>query len=620
MKRLAILASALLLPLQAGAAGISIQPYLDIRGQSAPSYAPDGTLSFLTTVTGTAQAWSVGPVSSYPVQLTYGTERAQFALWSPRISDGMLFGKDRGGNENTQFFLARADGANVRALTPNQDEVRHNFGAFSPDGRTIAYASNLRDRTYFDIYLMDVASGKERRVYQNNGDNSAIAFSHDGRKLLVQQSTSNFNNNIFVLDLQRGTQRLITKHSGNAVFECASFSADDRSALCISDKGREFRGRATIDVATSRVHFLDADKHDVDELAVSRDGRTEAFVTNVDGNGALRIADATTGNVTKYFTSSIASVPSGLAFDASGRHLAYTFSGAVAPPRVVEMDIASGAERARTRPSLAGLAPASFVEPNLVSWKSFDGRRISGWFYKARGATRFPVVIDIHGGPEAQTRPTFNAIDQYFVARGYAVLAPNVRGSTGFGREFLHLADVRKREDSVKDIHAAVVWLTTKSSADPGRIALYGGSYGGYMVLAGLTLFPNDFAAGVDIVGIGNWVTFLQNTSSYRRANREATYGSLETDRDFLASISPLAHVDRMKAPLMIFMGKNDPRVPAAEGQQMADALKARDVPVDLTIFPDEGHGIGRYANRITAYGKIADFLDKYIGSGSRTP
>jgi dipeptidyl aminopeptidase/acylaminoacyl peptidase len=249
-----------------------------------------------------------------------------------------------------------------------------------------------------------------------------------------------------------------------------------------------------------------------------------------------------------------------------------------------------------------------------VSFKSFDGRSIPAWYYRPPGLSgKIPVIVDVHGGPEAQARPVFNPTVQFFVASGYAVLVPNVRGSLGYGNTYLHLADVRKRLDSVKDLHAAHDWLIGSGGADPKRIALYGASYGGYMVLAGLTQFPDDWAAGVDIVGISNFVTFLEHTSSYRRANREGVYGLLAQDRDFLESISPLNHVDQIKAPLLIFMGENDPRVPASEGRQMAAALQAKGIPVELTIFPDEGHGIVRDANRITAYTQIAAFLDKYL-------
>ena len=594
---------------------VAIQPYLDIRGQASPAYAPNGAIAFFTSITGLSQVWKIDRNNAYPVQLTYGTQRAQFATFLP---DGrLLYGSDHNSDENTQFYVANGDGSHVVRLLPKDgDDVRHEFGSVSPDGKLISFTSNAADRGVFNPYVLNLQTGAITALAPGPVEAYGGPFSHDSKKVFVVERKSNFDSNVSVVDLQTHATTPFTKHNGNALFECAGFLPDNRTAVCATDKGREFLTRALVDTKTGAIHFLEPDRNEVGDLTLSDDGRIAAYVRNIDGNGQLVVSDAASGKTKLVPTlPEHAGVPSDLSFDHATKHLAYTFSGGNHPAEILETDLLSGKTTERTRASLAGLSRSSFVEPKLITWKSFDGRTISGWLYKpANAGNNYPVVLDIHGGPEGQTRPTFASIDQYFAAHGYAVLAPNVRGSTGYGRTYLHLADVRKREDSVKDIHAAYQYLTAHG-ADPKRVAVYGGSYGGYMVLASLTLYPQDFAAGVDIVGIANWVTFLQNTSAYRRANREATYGSLEKDKDFLASISPIAHVDHMKAPLLIFMGKNDPRVPANEGQQMADALKARGIPVDLTIFPDEGHGIARYENRVKAYTQIASFLDKYLGA-----
>jgi len=615
MKRILTIAFLAAFTATAAAAPVPIQPYLDIRGQSVPAYAPNEAIAFFTSVTGVPQVWKTERTNAYPVQLTYGTQRAQFATFLP---DGrLLYGSDRNSDENTQFYIANGDGSNTKRLLPGDgDDVRHEFSSISPDGHFVAFTSNAADRGVFNPYVLNLQTGALTALSPGPVEAYAGAFSHDGKKVLVIARRSNFDSNLSVVDLKTRASIPFTKHTGNALFECAGFLPDNRTAVCTTDKGREFVTRALVDTKTGAIHFLEPDRYDADDLTLSGDGKLAAYVRNVDGNGRLVVSNAATGKTLLVpQPPERAGVPSDLAFDAPAKHLAYTFSGGQHPGEILETDMASGKTIGRTRASLAGLSRSSFIEPKLITWKSFDGRTISGWLYKpASTGGSYPVVLDIHGGPEGQTRPTFAPIDQYFAAHGYAVLAPNVRGSTGYGRTYLHLADVRKREDSVRDIHAAYQYLTAHG-ADPKRVAVYGGSYGGYMVLASLTLYPEDFAAGVDVVGIANWVTFLQNTSAYRRANREATYGSLEKDKDFLASISPIAHVDRVKAPLLIFMGKNDPRVPANEGQQMADALKARNVPVDLTIFPDEGHGIGRYENRVKAYTQIAAFLDKYLAA-----
>src|SRR5581483_4056855 len=256
----------------------------------------------------------------------------------------------------------------------------------------------------------------------------------------------------------------------------------------------------------------------------------------------------------------------------------------------------------------------SFVAPSLVHYPSFDERKIPAFLYLPRvQQSNLPVIIDVHGGPEGQTRPSFYPVTQYLINRGYGVLAPNVRGSTGYGYEYQSLDDVRKRMDSVADLKYAALWLAEKGIADPQRIAVMGGSYGGFMVLAAITTYPDLWAAAVDIVGIANFVTFLKNTGPWRRKLREAEYGSLEQDREFLEEISPIHHVDRITSPLMVIHGANDPRVPVGEAEQIVAGLRERGRPVAYLRFEDEGHGLVKLPNRIRAYTEVAAFLDRYL-------
>jgi dipeptidyl aminopeptidase/acylaminoacyl peptidase len=260
------------------------------------------------------------------------------------------------------------------------------------------------------------------------------------------------------------------------------------------------------------------------------------------------------------------------------------------------------------------------VSPELVRYPTFDKegaeeRRIPAWFFKPRGAGEgpMPAVVIVHGGPESQFRPYFNWFAQYLLSQGYAVLAPNVRGSTGYGKAYGHLDDVRKRMDSVADLAYGAKWLAAQAAIDSDRLVVYGGSYGGFMVLSSLTTYPEIWAAGVDIVGISNFVTFLENTSEYRRAHREAEYGSLANDRDFLQEISPLSHVDRIEAPLLVIHGTNDPRVPVSEARQLVSALEERGVPTELLVFEDEGHGLVKLKNKQVAYPAIVRFLAEQL-------
>ncbi|MCG8351080.1 MAG: S9 family peptidase, partial [Chloroflexales bacterium] len=276
-------------------------------------------------------------------------------------------------------------------------------------------------------------------------------------------------------------------------------------------------------------------------------------------------------------------------------------------------DLETDAIGALTHSSHAGIPVSQFIEPELIHYPTFDQRMIPAWFYRPQSPGPWPVVVFVHGGPESQTKAMFFPILQYFASCGYAVLAPNVRGSSGYGKTYLGLDDVEKRMDSVADLAHAAYWLRDRPDVDAQRLVVYGGSYGGFMVLSALTRHPELWAAGVDLVGISNFVTFLENTGPYRRHSRESEYGSLERDRDFLISISPINYVDHIQAPLIVIHGANDPRVPLSEAEQIVAALRARQIPVEFLVYPDEGHGLVKLANKLDAYPKIVAFLDQHI-------
>jgi dipeptidyl aminopeptidase/acylaminoacyl peptidase len=307
----------------------------------------------------------------------------------------------------------------------------------------------------------------------------------------------------------------------------------------------------------------------------------------------------------------------GLTFNKDQGQLAFSFSSANHPSDIWLYDLTTRQLTQVTTSDTSGIKQSSFVTPRQIRYKTFDKREISGWYYEpaaTRSAKeRFPVIVSVHGGPEGQERPGFSPLYQYYLSRGYAILAPNVRGSTGYGKTFTHLDDVKKREDSVKDLAYAVDWLKGPGRADPKRIAVTGGSYGGYMTLAAITLYPHLWAAAVDTVGISNWESFLNNTSSYRRRSREVEYGRLDTDIDFLRSISPLRKVDQIKCPLFVIQGKNDPRVPYTEAEQIVAALRKKGGIVEYKLYDDEGHGVAKLKNRLELYPMVADFLDKYL-------
>jgi dipeptidyl aminopeptidase/acylaminoacyl peptidase len=617
---------------QANASGAArerfgIERYLNIRSASSPSLSPQGDrIAFLTNITGTPQVWMISAEGGWPDQLTFYPDRVDFVRWSPDGS-GLVFSKSIGGNENAQLYWLSPDGSQIRALTDNP-RVRHNFGSWSHDGKKISYASNKRNPNCFDVYVMDVASGREELVYQQDGSNDPVAWSFDDRQLIVSNSsdTLSLDNNLYLVDLATKKATHLTPHESASEFSDVLFTRDGRFILLSTNEGREFSALARMDLQTRRTEILDDVQWDLVSTEMSEDGSLLAYTINRDGYIELYVrevsADGKLGPKGSPVSLPAKGLVGGLGFSKDKRKLVAGFNNARFNGDVWLYDLRARAWQQVTHSSRAGLPQDSFVEPQLIRYKSFDGREVPAWYYRPHSSAgnapagtgaRLPVIVSVHGGPEGQELPGFSSIYQYFLGRGYAILAPNVRGSTGYGKTYTHLDDVQKREDSVKDLAAAVEWLKTEGGADPQRIAVMGGSYGGYMTLAAITLYPELWAAAVDTVGIANFESFLKNTSGYRRKQREREYGSLERDLEFLRSVSPLRRVDRIKAPLMVIQGKNDPRVPYTEAEQIVKALRDRNAPVEYKLFDDEGHGIVKLSNRLIVYPLVADFLDRHM-------
>jgi dipeptidyl aminopeptidase/acylaminoacyl peptidase len=604
----------------AAPARYDIERYLNIRSAASPTFSPNADrIAFLTNITGTPQVWMVSASGGWPEQLTFYADRVDVVRWSPDGS-GLIFAKSRGGDENAQLFWLSPDGAQVRALT-DAPKVRHNLGSWSHDGKKISYASNKRNRDYFDIYVMDVATGREELVYQQDGSNSALTWSFDDRRLVVSHEGEklSLDNDLYLVDLTTKQATHLTPHEGAAQYGDVYLTRDGSALLLGTNDNREFYSVSRLNLQTKRIETLDDTPRDLAGTTLSPDGRMFAYTINSDGFYELYVreasADGKLGAKTEVVKLPGKGLASGLRFSEDNRKLAFTFSAARFNGDVWLYDLKSHTLSQVTHSSRAGIPQSSFVEPELIHYKTFDGREIPAWYYRPQRNMQagVPVIVSVHGGPEGQEQPGFSGVYQYFLSRGYAILAPNVRGSTGYGKTYTHLDDVRKREDSVKDLAAAVEWLKTQGGADARRIAVMGGSYGGYMTLAAVTLYPEMWAAAVDTVGIANFESFLKNTSGYRRKLREAEYGSLERDLDFLKAISPLGKVERIRTPLMVIQGRNDPRVPYTEAEQIVRAMQARGAPVEYKLFDDEGHGINKLSNRLIVYPLVADFLDRHM-------
>jgi len=601
------------------AQNFTIQQYLSVKSASSPSISAKGDkIAFLSNITGTSQVFVSQMKPKTNVQLTNFEDNVSFVAWSP-TDDVLIFAKARGGDENAQLFLMNGDGSGIRALT-DDSKVRHNFGGWSDDGKTIFYASNKRDRNFFDVYSMDITSGKETLVLQQNGSNSFVTASKDGRKIIVSRSSERFSldNDLYLVDMDAKAMVVhLTPHETATEYGEATFLDDGRVLLTTNHDG-EFSNFALISFdqagSPSKPMYISKHSWDVEGYTVSDSGKDIVFTLNREGFDEIYLRKLGT-TAAQRIPMPGRGVVGGLQISGDGRLVVFSFASATKNSDVWSYDRRTRTLSQITQSDGAGIDPASFVAPQLIKFRTFDGRMIPAWYYrpKVRPGSTFPVIVSVHGGPEGQERPGFNGLYQYYLSRGYGVLATNVRGSTGYGKMFSHLDDVRKREDSVKDLAWGVRWLKTSGRADEKRIAVMGGSYGGYMTMAAVTLYPELWAAAVNTVGIVNWETFLKNTSGYRRRQREVEYGMLDKDLEFLRSISPIAKVDRIRAPLFVIHGKNDPRVPYTEAEQVVKALRSRGAIVEYKLFDDEGHGISKLKNRLELYPLVADFLDKHM-------
>jgi dipeptidyl aminopeptidase/acylaminoacyl peptidase len=596
-----------------------IERYLNVRSAHSASFGPNGDrLGFLFDPTGVPQVWSLTDPGGWPEQHTVFEERVTFVSWSPERTE-FVFGMDEGGNERAQLHRYDLASGAITNLTATPD-AKHRWGGWSHDGDRVAFTSNRRDRSVFDVYVQDrdgVGDDAEL-VFEGDGWLTAGGFSPDDSALIVSEAYSNVDQDVYVLDVDTGERTHLTPHEGTVRFQSAEWGPDGEAVYLVSDRDSDTLDLWRVDVADGSFSEVASDPDwEIDGVAVDDESGRIVYSTNVDGYTELTVGDLDGDTIDPLPDPDLPrGVAGGVAFDPTGERFAVTVTRRGSPANVYVVETATGAVERWTHASTAGIPPESFVDPELVHYPTFDGREIPAFFSLPdddTGTGETPVIVDIHGGPESQRRPSFAAVTQYFLANGYAVFEPNVRGSAGYGKAYSHLDDVEKRMDAVADIQAGVEWLWDHPAVDDERIVAMGGSYGGFMVLAAMTEYPDLWAAGIDIVGIANFVTFLENTGEWRRELREAEYGSLEEDRELLESISPLNTVERISAPLFVLHGANDPRVPVSEARQLVEAASDH-VPVRELVFEDEGHGLSKLENRVEAYSAIVAFLDEHVG------
>ncbi len=576
---------------------------------TSPKWLSSDQIVFLDDSSGVPQV-AVANVDSAAVQpLTAYTDRVQSLLASSK-SGAVVFGMDEGGNERQQLWRLEPGTGAAHRLTTKDSEINEP-GRLSRDGKVLVYRNNGRDVSRFDVLLQrfDGSSAEPERVFESDGQAMPLDVADDGQSLLVKQLRTNLDADLLLVDAfsRDGNVRLLNPRHDEAWISDAQISPDGASYFVLTNEGRDFLSLERRILSDDGRETIAAFDCDVEQFALNEDGTRIAFALNRDGFSELWLSSAAGGDLVRIDGLG-AGVVDSIDWSPDGARLAVSWSQPTEPSRIYIVE-PGGDSRALPILDRHSRELRELQMPELIRYVSFDGRQIPAYWYRPTTDPPWPVVVDVHGGPESQRRPSFSALTQFLVAEGFAVLAPNVRGSTGYGKAYSHLDDRERRMDAVADLHAAHEWLVAREEVRADAIAVMGQSYGGFMTLAALTEYPDDWVAGVDIVGIANFVSFLERTGPWRRNNRSAEYGWLEHDRELLERISPLSKVDRIQASLLVIHGRNDPRVPLYEAEQIERSLRERGRPVELLIFDDEGHGLAKRQNRIQGYGAAVDFL-----------
>jgi dipeptidyl aminopeptidase/acylaminoacyl peptidase len=590
----------------------SLQQLLELPQAWPLAFAPDGaSLLIASNLPGIRQLF-LGDVDGGALeQLTDLPEPVNGTL----LPDGrVLLLVDEGGNERTQLYVMERGGAPEPLVV--DPRFNHWTPAVSRDGSLLAYATNRGNGRDFEVVVRRLAGGEEQ-TFDLRGYLGVHGFSPDGRRLVVKRlGELAGDSDLFVIDVDTGEVVHATPHTGAAEYMTPSWLADSSGLYAATNAFGDFQSLARYGLGTGEWEVVLELPCDL-ECAVDDAGRSLLVSANEDGWSRLELRDPATlelrGEVPLPGRGIVVEWPAPPVFSRDGSRLAFAFSSPREPLQAYCYDLDAGELR-----RLTGDGPIEGADPELHRFASFDGEEIPVFLFRPEGEGPFPVVLTVHGGPEAQWRPFFSpsvgAFTQFLVSRGYAVAAPNVRGSTGYGKRFEHLDDVALRLDSVRDLAELHAWLSARPEIDGSRAVVFGGSYGGYMVLAALAFHPELWAAGVSFVGISNLVTFLENTSEYRRAAREREYGSLTNEREVLERVSPASRIDEIRAPLFLEHGRNDPRVPVGESEYIHRVLTEKGVRCELVVYEDEGHAIEKRPNRIDAYERVAAFLDEVLG------
>jgi dipeptidyl aminopeptidase/acylaminoacyl peptidase len=591
--------------------------WVKIGAATAPVFSKDGRTLFHLRGAGLPQVWAMDVNGGDVRQLSHHDEKVAFLRRCP-TDDRLIWGIDAGGDERQQFWLLEG-GTEPRALTEAPDAI-HDFGVWSADGARIAYAANDRDERFYDISVMDLATGARTRLLEGSSILTVPSWTKDMARLVVIEDHSSADSRLWIMDAATGVTRALPR-TAPARFASVRWVEKGAALMGLSDAGADMMRLCRIDPETgaSTVVFeaqsFEAQRRDVEAWALSPDETMLATIENDRGYAVLRIGPA--GHERPVVTGLPAGIVADLNWAPDNGALAFTVEGPTTPPGIWLWRNGAAAPIPCEDPmAVSGIDRDSLIEPALVEWQSFDGMRIAGWYAQPRGPAPtggFPAVMWVHGGPAMQTRANFRPDIQMLLSQGFAVLMPNARGSTGYGRAFMLADEVEKRPDFMEDLATGRAWLAAQPNVDANRIGIMGQSYGGWAVMAAVTQQPDLWKAAVNYYGIADFVTLLERTSPWRRDHRAREYGFPGTNDELFRKISPIHHIDRVVAPMLLLHGDRDPRVPMHESEQFSEALALRQKKVAYERFTYAGHGFIRPDHRRRAYASVAAHFREHL-------
>jgi dipeptidyl aminopeptidase/acylaminoacyl peptidase len=593
---------------------------------NSPQFSPDGRrLAFITNLSGSPQVWVLDAQGGYPRQVTALDDPVTELAWSPN-ADWLAIEVAPGGGLNSQIHVVRPDGSGMRRLTQGGKENNW-LDRWTRDGSRIAIESNVRDGAAMDSWLLDPASGRTTLISRNDGIGGVTDVSRDGKYALVSRLRNRGDNDVYRVATDGSGEIHLTRHKPPALFYSARFGTTSDVVYLIGNPDRDLAALGRVRIANGKAGrfevLAEREGAEPDQLEIDREARRAVLSWNVGGRSEITLLDLETLEQ-RPGPKLPADIAGGFEFSPRGDRLALTISGSAAPADIWLANLSDLSLAQLTFSPHPGVDLASFVRPELIRYTAHDGLPLSGWLYRPRGMEPpYPTVFVFHGGPEGQERPTMSSTYQSLLANGIAVFAPNVRGSAGFGKKFVNLDNGALRVNGVRDIKSSVDHLVAQGIADGKRAGIMGGSYGGYMVMAGVTEFPDLFAAGANLFGIINFDTFFKHSEPWMGAISKVEYGDPDKQAEMLRSLSPIHKVDRIRTPLIVLHGANDTNVPVIEAEQTVESLKKRNVPVEYILFPDEGHGWRKTPNRIRSTVSIVKFFRERLvasATGDRAP